>query len=95
LKLSINKIYFLKQFLAKFFCKINITNFKKSLLCLRVLRKSFYKIIKLKFTKNTKNTKQQVKFIENIKQQNKNITKLTKLTNKISKLKKKSNIKKH
>ncbi len=74
MKLNINKIYFLKQFFAKFSYNINITNFKKSLLCLRASRKSLYKIIKLKFIKNTK-------------QQNKDITKII-LTNKNSKKKK-------
>ncbi len=95
MKLSINKKKFLKQFFAKFFCKINIINFKKFLFCLYVLKRSFYKTIKFEFIKNTKNTKQQVEFIENTKQQNKNIIELTILTNKTSKLKKKSSIKKY
>jgi len=64
LKLSINKIYFLKQFFAKFSCNINIIDFKKSLFCLHIFKRSFYKIIKFKFIKNTK---QQVKSIENTK----------------------------
>jgi len=62
LKLSVNEIYFLKQFLAKFSRNIKITNNKKSLLCLRVSKKSLYKTIELELIKNTK-------------QQNKNITK--------------------
>jgi len=95
LKFSINKIYFLKQFFAKFSRKINIINLKKSLLCLCILKRFFYKTIKFEFIKNTKNTKQQIKFIENTKQQNKDIAKLTTLTNKISKLKKKLSVKKY
>jgi len=62
LKLSVNKVYFLKQFLAKSFCNIKVTNNKKLLLCLRVLKKFFYKTIEFEF-------------IENTKQQDKNITK--------------------
>jgi len=75
LKFSVNKIYFLKQFLVKSFCNIKIKNNKKSLLCLYVLKKSFYKIIKLEL-------------IENTKQQNKDITKTNASINKKLKLKK-------
>jgi len=54
LKLNINKVYFLKQFLAKSSCNMKITNNKKSLLCLRVSKKSLYKTIEFEFIENTK-----------------------------------------
>jgi len=81
LKFSVNKIYFLKQFFAKSSRNIKIINNKKSLLCLRISKKSFYKTIKLELIKNTK-------------QQNKDITKTIASINKNLKLKKKTNIKK-
>jgi len=80
LKFSVNKIYFLKQFLAKSSRNIKITNNKKSLLRLRVLKKSFYKTIELEL-------------IENTKQQNKDVTKAIVSINKKLKLKKKQTLK--
>jgi len=76
LKLSVNEVYFSKQFLAKSSRNIKIINNKKSLLCLRVLKKFFYEIIELEFIKNTK-------------QQNKDITKTIASIDEKLKLKKK------
>jgi len=54
LKFSVNEVYFSKQFLVKSSRNIKITNNKKSLFRLRILKKFFYKIIKLELIKNTK-----------------------------------------
>jgi len=81
LKFSVNEIYFSKQFLAKFSRNIKITNNKKSLFCLRISKKSFYKTIEFES-------------IENTKQQNKNITKTIASIDEKFKLKKKTSVKK-
>jgi len=76
LKLSVNEVYFSKQFLANSFRNMKITNNKKSLFCLRISKKSLYEIIKLESIKNTK-------------QQDKDITKTIASIDEKFKLKKK------
>jgi len=65
LKFSINKIYFLKQFLVKFFRNIKIINLKKSLLCLYVLKKKFTKQLNLNLLKTQNNKSSLLKIQSN------------------------------